>query len=217
MGILDEAIREHLDLKRKHGAGDSELQKLEDEAFGPPARPGEAAPVAAEGEEAPPEPAGTVEQPAMEHPVVDPAEAEVVRAETEEHPPPEPPEDLPEEERPTELYEAEAGEVAEEEPVEGEPVDEEFFSEQSLSDELDQALDAPEGETAPAPPEGDQPAESDSEEGLPPNEPEADQAQGEGGEDDDVLEETPEFLQDTPEHDRLWFEQKPPKDFDFDD
>ena len=36
-------------------------------------------------------------------------------------------------------------------------------------------------------------------------------------ESDDVLEETPDFLQDTPEHDRLWFEQKPPKDFDFDD
>jgi hypothetical protein len=34
--------------------------------------------------------------------------------------------------------------------------------------------------------------------------------------DDDVLEETPEFLQDAPEHDRLWFEQKPPRDFDFD-
>jgi hypothetical protein len=31
----------------------------------------------------------------------------------------------------------------------------------------------------------------------------------------DVLEETPEFLEETPEHDRLWFEQKPPKDFDF--
>ena len=34
--------------------------------------------------------------------------------------------------------------------------------------------------------------------------------------DEDVLEETPDFLQDTPEHDRLWFEQKPPRDFDFD-
>ena len=32
---------------------------------------------------------------------------------------------------------------------------------------------------------------------------------------EDVLEETPEFLEETPEHDRLWFEQKPPKDFDF--
>jgi hypothetical protein len=34
---------------------------------------------------------------------------------------------------------------------------------------------------------------------------------------EDVLEETPEFLQDTPDHDRLWFEQRPPKDFDFDE
>src|SRR4051812_37708532 len=41
MGILDDAIREHLDLKRSHGATDSELRRLEDEAFGPPSRPGE--------------------------------------------------------------------------------------------------------------------------------------------------------------------------------
>jgi hypothetical protein len=33
---------------------------------------------------------------------------------------------------------------------------------------------------------------------------------------EDVLEETPEFLEDAPEHDRLWFEQRPPRDFDFD-
>jgi hypothetical protein len=33
---------------------------------------------------------------------------------------------------------------------------------------------------------------------------------------EDVLEETPDFLQDTPDHDRLWFEQRPPRDFDFD-
>jgi hypothetical protein len=47
---------------------------------------------------------------------------------------------------------------------------------------------------------------------APPVQPGADQPE----EDEDVLEETPEFLQDTPEHDRLWFEQRPPKDFDFD-
>src|SRR3954454_10255750 len=40
MGILDEAIREHLELKRQHGAGDPELKKLEDEAFGQAERPG---------------------------------------------------------------------------------------------------------------------------------------------------------------------------------
>jgi hypothetical protein len=42
MGILDDAIREHLELIRQHGADDSEVQRLEDEAFGPPTRPGEA-------------------------------------------------------------------------------------------------------------------------------------------------------------------------------
>ncbi len=41
MGILDDAIRQHLDLKRQHGAAESELKQLEDEAFGPPSRPGE--------------------------------------------------------------------------------------------------------------------------------------------------------------------------------
>jgi hypothetical protein len=42
MGILDDAIREHLELIRSRGATDSELQRLEDEAFGPPTRPDEA-------------------------------------------------------------------------------------------------------------------------------------------------------------------------------
>lgn len=41
MGILDEAIREHLALKRRQGLSDEEIKRLEDEAFGPPARPGE--------------------------------------------------------------------------------------------------------------------------------------------------------------------------------
>jgi hypothetical protein len=39
MGILDDAIREHLDLKRKHGARDADIQEIEDEAFGSTDRP----------------------------------------------------------------------------------------------------------------------------------------------------------------------------------
>ena len=35
MGTLDEAIREHLELKRRQGAGDEEIQQAEAEAFGP--------------------------------------------------------------------------------------------------------------------------------------------------------------------------------------
>jgi hypothetical protein len=40
-------------------------------------------------------------------------------------------------------------------------------------------------------------------------------AEPEEGADEDVLEETPEFLRDAPEDDELWFEQGEPKDFDF--
>ncbi len=34
MGVLDEAIREHLDLKRRQGADEAEIKSIEDEAFG---------------------------------------------------------------------------------------------------------------------------------------------------------------------------------------
>ena len=43
----------------------------------------------------------------------------------------------------------------------------------------------------------------------------ADLARGGDAPVEDVLEETPDFLRDTPEQERLWFEQRPPRDFDF--
>src|SRR3954465_7604698 len=52
MGLLDDAIKEHLELKRRHGADPGEVARLEHEALGParrdpaPAAVGE--PVAAE-------------------------------------------------------------------------------------------------------------------------------------------------------------------------
>jgi hypothetical protein len=42
MGILDDAIREHLELIRRHGAAENDVQRLEDEAFGQSTRPDEA-------------------------------------------------------------------------------------------------------------------------------------------------------------------------------
>ena len=39
MGKLDDAIREHLDLKRRHGARDADHREIEDEAFGSTDRP----------------------------------------------------------------------------------------------------------------------------------------------------------------------------------
>ena len=38
MGVLDEAIREHLDLKRRHGATEEEIARAEAEALGPARR-----------------------------------------------------------------------------------------------------------------------------------------------------------------------------------
>jgi hypothetical protein len=81
MGVLDDAIREHLDLKRRHGASDEELTRQEAEALGPARR---------EAPEA--EPESDVE-PAAEAAAVEPAppvhEDELGAEELEEHEPPE--------------------------------------------------------------------------------------------------------------------------------
>src|ERR1051325_6501914 len=38
MGVLDDAIREHLELKRRHGAAEEDLRRQEAEALGPARR-----------------------------------------------------------------------------------------------------------------------------------------------------------------------------------
>ena len=292
MSILDDAIREHLELKRAHGADDAELKRLEDEAFGPPQRPDEPDPYAeapteflvapevpageqpdeeprerrapniADLQEAPPvtEPPAEEEQPAMEHEAI----AEPGPSTEERHAIAEQPTEMfdvegqfedaaTESDAPSddELVDAELTEprltpVADED----EPADEfdGFFSEQRLSDELNQALEAPLPDEPGAPPPEEAPAvfvdlndeeqeeagteyedepteEPASEQELAPAEepsepPEEDTpppTHASGSEHEDVLEDTPEFLEDAPEDDNLWFEQKPPKDFDFDD
>ena len=131
MGLLDDAIREHLELKRRHGADPEEISRQEREALGAPAR----------GEFAQPEPA----EPAPAAGADD--EPAAFAAGEEERPPP--------------------------------PDEEDPWLVEDLAD----------------PDRSEEPEEPDRE---------------------DVLEETPDFLQETPEHDRLWFEQKPPRDFDWD-
>jgi hypothetical protein len=285
MGILDDAIKEHLELKRQHGAADDELRQLEDEAFGAAERPGdegsapdplaeaptefmeqppEAAPAGDEAEsprsrrpdiadlqEAPPAPPAEgpgepteEESPAMEHEAVTepPAspEPEISTGPTTE-------EREAIAEQPTEMFDVEEElassqaeapseeELAEEEMAEprlapadplaglddapAEPLieddDDDFWDEKRLSDELNQALEAPveeeEGEVIEVEEVDVEIAEvieveEEAEEPPPPARP-----------DEDVLEETPDFLEEAPEDDQLWFEQKPPKDFDFDD
>jgi hypothetical protein len=159
MGMLDDAIRQHLELKRRSGAPDDEVERLETEAFGPARRePAIAAPVdQPEADELPPPPGAA---PAAE----------------EEPPPPErdswlddaDDEDIPEPEMPTVIQQQQP-------------------TSEFTADEAREAEGAPQSDYVAPDEEGD-----------------------------DLLEETPEFLQETPEHDRLWFEQKPPRGFDFD-
>jgi hypothetical protein len=214
MGVLDDAIREHLDLKRRHGAAEEELRRQEAEALGPARR--EVAPAETEdgdggGEQSPgeveahaahagePEPAEAVpeEQPAVEHEDETPAEPEPLA----------PAEGAVEEE--LAFDDEDDPERASDTPTQGfEAVgyDDQEGVVRSHGDEL--LEDEPFGEDE-APLAGPASADDDLAD-------EEDEEGEDSEEDADLLEDTPDFLQETPEHDRLWFEQKPPRDFDFD-
>jgi hypothetical protein len=184
MGILDDAIREHLELKRKHGVPEEELQREEDEALGPARR--EAAQQRGEDEPAPGS-EGDQAAEAVAEQETDLFDMESDAAATPVEPPPvKPPPDEP--------ALGDEPDVRDEPGSFEAPEDEEEF----------------EDEPRPADEYGDE-DEGDDEDLLSPEE----EAAAESG-DPDVLEDTPDFLQETPEHDRLWFEQKPPRDFDFD-
>ena len=171
MGVLDDAIREHLELKRLHGAAEDDLRRQEEEALGPARR-----------EVAPAEDDDTGEQVAAE---AEDAPAAEAQPELYDEPPSEELE-LPEEPADEEPAEEEpAVAVAEEDPPQ-DTAEHEF-------EELDED-ELPSGEAEEEEPLDQQQADADA----------------------DLLEDTPDFLQETPEHDRLWFEQKPPRDFDFD-
>jgi hypothetical protein len=321
MGILDEAIREHLELKRQHGADDSELKQLEDQAFGPPERPGTADPAAEAPTEFMSQPDLGSDKPAAQGPVVEadeaparpparrepaagladlqeaPQRAEDAAADrtSEDEPAAEEPSAAEHEaiapaaaghtteerhaiaDQPTEMFDVEeeftstevpappdedlvAEEISEarlgpaepdapldvtaaDEDQDDEDGDDDFFDEQRLSDELDQALEAP-ADREPEPLSDEHEAVSDEHQAIsdeheavadrtdereaaePRTEvhqvaPQTDEHEAAPAEkrnsDEDVLDETPDFLEEAPEDDQLWFEQKPPKDFDFDD
>jgi hypothetical protein len=244
MGALDDAIREHLELKRRHGASEDEIQQAEAEALGParrsvppepyideagmPAPPDafeDAPPAAGDAVEdaPPPPPPGDAVEDAPPPPDLDPepydAGADItpvplrpdsftaaVESMPVEAPPVEPP---PVEPPPVEPPPVEPPPV---EPAPVEPLDDD--TDRARTAILDDPLrEGPPIHHEPDPDEPPAPARPMDEatriRETPPVPPE--------GDEDDVLEETPDFLQETPEHDRLWFEQKPPRDFDFDD
>jgi hypothetical protein len=227
MGILDDAIREHLDLKRQRGATESELKQLEDEAFGPPSRPGEPDFPEAEGagEQSSngvaadaPVSDSDLEPAAEEHPVLEEPRGAEDSVEDEEGAPapdesepeaadPSPSEELTEVHGQTDQGEGESEELEldfhDEEPEAGEPPPDEGEGQSAAALEEHEQEGEPHGGER-----SDAPIESlDTVEHPPPDQ------ESEG--DDDVLADTPEFLKDAPEDDELWFEQGEPKDFDF--
>jgi hypothetical protein len=209
MGLLDDAIREHLDLKRRRGADPGEVEQAEREALGPVRRdPFEHSDEEPEGREPAYDQALEDEHGDHEEQIFHDADGDWsdVFDEEAEHAPAEP---VPDEPRTSVLAEEPP------EPVAAEP----------LVDDHDRPAPTERVADEPHPAEasvGEETVEYDVEQELAeqsgraaPREPERPQAPPKTKE-EDVLEETPEFLQDTPDHDRLWFEQRPPRDFDFD-
>jgi hypothetical protein len=229
MGLLDDAIREHLELKRRRGADTAEVARQEQEAFGPPRRAeAEAATATAqavqehehdhagngndfEAEAAPTALHAVEDAPQLQHepprPHGDPADdlphaapvADERESVVEEHPVAEH-RVVPDPGQPTQAFDAhEVRAATGAEPLKPDPGPE----------------PEPAAEHVQAPPPVREPEPEPLEEPAPTPAPRAADDEEEADEDADVLEETPEFLQETPEHDRLWFEQRPPRDFDF--
>lgn len=219
MGQLDEAIRAHLELKRRHGASEEEVHAEEQEALGPVRKESGESPPAEVQDPAGPtaeyghDPAPVSDAPVSDAPVLDdPALVESLPPLPGDDPSELPPEALYEPAEPL-IEPAGDGPPSSDLPEVMEPLDEAGFLEPYEGVEGVEGGEALETEPA-HPPSGDTPAQGFErvEDAAGPVE---DAAAPE--EDEDVLEETPDFLQETPEHDRLWFEQKPPRDFDFDE
>ena len=204
MGVLEDAIREHIELRRRHGAAEDELLNQEAEALGPARREVDSAEQGAQ--------AGAPDEPAEEP-------TRLVEAPVFEEPEPEVPLYAPGEREDEPVASLDPGEPLNAAPLE-EPVTEMGSPFDEHSSHVPPLEELPPEELPPEelPPEEDPPEELPPQE-LPPEEdppPPAAPPPGAEDADDDVLEETPDFLAETPEHDRLWFEQKPPRDFDFD-
>jgi hypothetical protein len=198
MGLLDDAIREHLDLKRRRGADPDEVAREQREALT----------AAAERQRA-----GGGEDGA--DPVPSPPDGAAIdshESDGEAHP--------------------SAGHTGEDfSPAQtSHPAIADETAELDMRSVLGDDADAQDPSTPPAEGVGEPgqasarpvPARPATEEDASDEDSLEWEVPGEGSEEEteqpaeDVLEETPDFLRDTPEQDRLWFEQQPPRDFDFD-
>jgi hypothetical protein len=203
MGVLDDAIREHLDLKRRRGADPAEVEQAEREALGPVRRGPDSGAADADSQEGLPYDDQAEED--REEPADGDEEHWADSLEDSGSPEPLPSAEPPTIRRPATHYADPVPEDEEPPPPPSKAIDADL-TEDAMVPEGSAGGPAP--HAAPGPPVSTTAGEETVEFSV------EDAASREGKE--DVLEETPEFLQDTPEHDRLWFEQRPPRDFDFD-
>lgn len=172
-GSLADAIAQHLDLKREHGAGDAEVDAERDAALGPARRE-------AGGSAPPREPAAEPEPVAPDSEPSDATSAPVA---------PEPIDAIVEAPAPSAPAPSQADAMPaqdDDDSVEfdfGAPVDEAPSGDFLAADSEPAESNAPSSEPAPTP----------RSEAAP----------------------TPHVFDETPEYDRLWFEEKSPRDFDF--
>jgi hypothetical protein len=191
MGLLDDAIREHLELKRLRGADPGDVAREEHDALGPVRREGDVEHSGAEDAETkrsmdtdgsffpdpePSSPSSNAGQETIEINMEEELAADAEVGGTRQGKRPE-----------------RAAPVAH--PAHTQAATEESLEWEMPGDRPDRAANAT-GEMSEVDP-------------LVAEDPEAAEHV------EDVLEETPDFLRDTPEQERLWFEQRPPRDFDF--
>ena len=176
MGLLDDAIREHLELKRLRGADPGDVAREEHAALSPVVREENAEPEGSQTVD--PEPARSDESGSPTPDATPAGDSSAAGQETVEI-----------------NMEAElAASDAEDDPM---PASSERT--RLVADPAD--TPASTGDSL----EWEMPGDSDS--GV--------EAAAIDEPVEDVLEETPDVLRDTPEQERLWFEQRPPRDFDF--
>jgi hypothetical protein len=197
MGLLDDAIREHLELKRRRGADPGEVAREQREALEP---------IVLDGDRREASDAAAADELAPDHAQAESAGASADVASA--------PGEYAEAAQPAEATDpAYGGETAELEmrSVLGEEAEAPAGADPSPGDSPDDQPPAAAAAAAAA----TAPADGDSLEWEMPSEARGEEHTTEEP-DEDVLEETPDFLRDTPEQERLWFEQRPPRDFDFD-
>ncbi len=253
MGLLDDAIREHLELKRSHGADPGEVARAEREALGPVRSGGD---LAGEPHVDALVPEADLESRAPNDPRLGPPDDGLYDEETARHPTggvPSPDVGAPHDRdivmagQETAEYDlgADAGDEHvdrrdAESPPETHKKSRSWVPKLSrVRGESARAVDASSADESPAPgateahPQSPAPggpsAHGEPMAGGSPDlhaEPPAGSAPGAHAEPmagagaehppaEDVLEATPDFLRETPEHERLWLKQSPPRDFDF--